>query len=264
MPKIKCVCKECGEDFEAERYRVKNGGGQYCSRQCSMRATGKKYKSSWREGRSKDDPKIVAANKAQSETLKKRHADGDLKTWNDGLTKDTDDRVADYVAKQTVMRNTPGPQKDAWRAALSAGQVKAHADGKYPFTFTKPEQIVWAFLESKKLTVKEYKDRLDSDEDDVWYHNFPVGKFVADFGCEGSKSVIECNGCYVHGHDTTKCKHRTAKYGRTGWGAGNIKKDRRKYSYYERNGWNWALVWECEGENGDFHRVEAYCLSKLG
>ena len=27
---------------------------------------------------------------------------------------------------------------------------------------------------------------------------------------------------------------------------------------YHRHGWKWALVWECEAKNGDFHRLEKY------
>ena len=257
MPMIKCTCLECGKEFELERYRIKHGGGKYCSRQCSCRVTGRKPTKAWNKGKTKDNNKKLQeiGNKISQHKLN-YYKNNEI--WNKGLTKETDERVAAYVEKQTEIRNTEGPAKEAWREAMSKGQVKAHAEGKYPRTFTKLEQKTWDYLESIGLTVKKYKDKSADDEDEIWYHSFPVGKFVADFGCPSKRAVIECNGCYVHRHNPDQCQHRTLKYGHNGWCEDNIKKDRRKISYYKRYDWKWAIVWECEAEQGDFHRIKEY------
>ena len=252
------ICEGCGIEFEIEKWK-KN---RFHSRECGCRFVGKKsHSNSWRKGLSLDDPKMVAATKKQSETLLQLYKDGTIKPWNEGLTAETDERVADYVKKQTDWRNTDSDAKDAWKQAMSKGQVQAHAAGKYPHTFTIPEQLTWAHLESLGYTVKPWADKSDNDPENTWYHQYNFeNAFVPDFACPDLKGVIEVNGCHHHGHDVVKCQHRTAKYKRaeTDYVKDNIKRDRRKYSMYHRHGWKWALVWECEAAQGDFHRIEEY------
>lgn len=259
--KVEKTCNVCGVKYEVHQYRLKKGLGLYCSVRCKMIDWSSKNEV-WNKGLDISDPRVASLSSKHAATMKIRYDAGEIITWNKGLTKDTDERVAIAVVKQTEWRNTDSPEKELWRASLSAGQVKAHAAGKYPKKFTKPEKLTWSYLESLGYIVKHYHEKLDTDSPDTWYHNFPVGKFVADFGCVGKKAVIECNGCYVHHHDVTKCKGRTVKYAvdgnHGGWCKDNIPKDKRKYSYYERNEWKWAIVWECEAVVGDFHRIEKY------
>ena len=109
--------------------------------------------------------------------------------------------------------------------------------------------------------VKPYSEKSDDDEENTWYHQYPFeDTFTPDFACPDLKGIIEVNGCHHHGHDVAKCQHRTAKYKRaeTDYVKDNIKRDRRKYSMYHRHGWKWALVWECEAHDNDFHRIEEY------
>ncbi len=261
IKKDKRICVECGKEFEVESWR-KN---RFHNKECSMRHIGKRsHSNTYRKLLPPDDLKILSANKKQQQTLKKRFADGDLKIWNKDLTKENDERVAKYVKTQTEIRNTEGPDKEAWKAAMSKGQVKAHAAGKYPFKFTKPEKVTWAHLESLGLTVKPYSEKSDDDPENTWYHQYPFfDAFVPDFACPGLRGIIEVDGCMIHGHDLSKCKHRTAKYGWTKIAVGNQKRDRRKHSMYHRKGWKWANVWECEADLGDFHRIEQYLLGEM-
>ncbi len=151
IKKDKRICEACGVEFEVESWR-KN---RFHSRECAMRTIGKRsHSNTWKRGLAKDDPKLIAATAKQSATMKKICEKQGV--WNKGLTKDTDERVAQYVATQTKQRNTDGEWKDNWRKSLSKGQVQAHADGKYPTQFTKPERQTWEYLESIGCTVKSY------------------------------------------------------------------------------------------------------------
>jgi len=252
IKKDKRICEACGVEFEVESWR-KN---RFHSRECAMRTIGKRsHSNSWRKGIAKDDPKNIAAIAKQSVTMKKICEEQGV--WNTGLTKETDERVAQYVATQTKQRNTDGEWKDKWRDSLSKGQVQAHAAGKYPHTFTKPEKLTWVHLESVGHIVKPYSEKSPDDPKNTWYHQYPFEKFVPDFACPDLKGIIEVNGCYHHGH--AKCG--LYKQGSSDHVEDNIKRDRCKYSLYHRRGWNWALVWECEAHSDDFHRIEEYLIN---
>lgn len=249
------ICEECGVEFKIEKWK-KN---RFHSRECGMRHVGKNTKGCWNRGLTKENnDKLADLGNKHSASMLNKYALGDIDTWNKGLTK-TDPRVAKYVQSQTNWRNTPSLAKDAWKKAMSVAQVKAHAAGKYPFTFTKPEKLTWTYLESLGYVIIEFKDKSDSDPPNCWYHQYDFfGAFVPDFVCPDLKYVLEVDGCFIHGHDLNKCKHRTAKYGWTKIAEDNRKRDRRKHSMYYRKGWKWANVWECEAELGDFHRITQY------
>lgn len=255
IKKDKRICEACGVEFEVESWR-KN---RFHSRECAMRTIGKQPTNSWNTGLTKEtNPTLARLADQHAKTMKQRYSDG-METWNKGLTKDTDERVAQYVATQTKQRNTDGEWKDKWRKSLSKGQVKAHAAGKYPFTFTIPEQLTWAHLESTGHTVKAYSDKSDNDLENTWYHQYNFkDAFVPDFACPDLNCIIEVNGCYHHGHDSDKCDGSIYRRGSSDYVENNIKRDRRKYSMYHRHGWKWALVWECEAHDGDFHRLKEY------
>lgn len=252
------VCEECGKIFEVESWR----GKRFCDRKCSMRHTGKHSAEPWNKGLDISDTRIESLSKKQSQTIKSRYDNGEIEIWNKGLTKDTDDRVASAVEKLTKLRNTDGEWKDKWREAMSKGQVKAWGDGKYSNFNTKPELLTKAYLENLGYLVKLYSEKADTDPENTWYQQYPFyDAFVPDFACPDLKMIIEVNGCMIHGHDLNKCQHRTAKYGWTKIAEDNQKRDRRKHSMYNRKGWRWAVVWECEAELGDFHRVQKYLCS---
>lgn len=254
QPEREFICQGCGDSFKAKGWKER----KYCTRQCSMSTIGKRPTNSWTTGLDMSDPKLKSAIDKHAKTLKKRYADGDIETWNKGLTKDTDERVAQYVKSQTTFRNTDSPAKDAWKKALSKGQVQAHAAGKYPHTFTKPEQLTWEYLESLGLTVKAYADKSDDDPINTWYHQYPFEKFVPDFACPDLKCIIEVDGCAYHAHSPDKCQKPEAKYGWTKFANDNAKRDRKKHWFYHSKGWKWANVWECEADAGDFHRIRKY------
>ena len=256
IKKDKRICEACGVEFEVESWR-KN---RFHSRECAMRTIGKRPTNSWNTGLTKEtDPTLARLAKQHSTTMKKICEEQGV--WNKGLTKDTDERVAQYVATQTKQRNTDGEWKEKWRKSMSKGQVQAHAAGKYPHTFTKPEKLTWDHLESLGHTVKSWADKSDNDQINTWYHQYNFeDAFVPDFACPDLKSIIEVNGCYHHGHDSAKCDGSIYKRGSSDYVEDNIKRDRRKYSMYHRHGWKWALVWECEAHAGDFHRIEKYLL----
>ncbi len=174
----KRVCRGCGIQFEVPKWSKK----VYHNRQCSSAVIGKLPTKSWRQGLSSNDPKILQANQKQSRTLKARYKNNEIKPWNDGLTSETDERMRKLNEKLTKMRNTEGPWKDAWREAMSKGQVRAHSEGKYPHTFTKPEHLTWEYLEATGRTVKAYNDRSDDDPPNTWYHQYPFEEsFIPDF-----------------------------------------------------------------------------------
>ena len=251
------ICPVCGIHKEVEAWRK----AKFCSRQCALQEGRKHIDEPWNKGLDKSHPTIAKISSDHSKHMKDKYDSGEIETWNKGLTKDTDDRVAKYVKTQTKIRNTDGPQKDKWRKALAKGQVKAHANGSYDhaYTFTKPEQLTWKHLESLGYTVKACKDRSDSDPSNTWYHQYNFfDAFVPDFACPDLKCVIEVHGCAIHGHDPAKCTHRTSQYGWSKVAKDNLTRDRKKYSMYHRQGWKWAIIWECEAENGDFHRLNKY------
>lgn len=254
VTKDKRTCEGCGVEFEVESWR-KN---RFCGRVCSMRYTGKNHSVSWNTGLTKESNETLDRLAFEhSERMKKRHETEDI--WNKGLTKETDERVAAGVEKLTELRNSDGQWKDDWKKSLSKGQVHAWSQGKYPDKFTKPEQIVWEYLESLGFCVKSYSDKSDDDPTNVWYHQYPFfDTFVPDFASPGLKSIIEVDGCAYHAHDPDKCANLTAKYGWPKFAQDNAKKDRKKHWLYHDKGWKWANVWECEALKGDFHRLCQY------
>jgi hypothetical protein len=250
IKKEKRICVGCGIEFEVERWKKK----RYHNRECSGRATGKLSTIPWNKGLTKDDPRVKASLKKHSETLRKRYITGEIEAWNKGLNKVSDERIAKGAQTQSdTWWNKPEEERNKIKKTLSKSQVQAHASGKYPHCFTQPEKITWEYLESLGYSVKEFKEFDCNDPPNTWYHQFNfMNTFVPDFGCPDLKSVIEVNGCYVHGHYPDKCSiiNAISKFAQT-----NIKRDKQKYSFYHRNGWRWALVWECEARQKDFHRI---------
>ncbi len=248
----KRICVGCGIEFECDAWSDKI----YHDLKCSGHHIGKQSHEPWNKHETKETNAILKKKgKEHSKTMKKKFESG-YETWNKGLTKETDERVAKYVETQTKQRNTEGEWKEQWKDSLRKGQVRAYAAGKYPSKFTKPEKITWAYLESLGFLVKPADEQSDDDQPNTWYHQYNFfDAFNPDFACPDLQAIIEVNGCAVHGHSKEKCSHRTAKYAWPKMAAGNIKRDRRKYSMYHRRGWKWALVWECEADKGDFHRL---------
>jgi hypothetical protein len=257
VKKEKRICIGCGTEFEVEKWREK----VYCTRECSMRIIGQRPTNSWNTGLTKEDnDKLKELGEQHSQWMKDQYESGELEIWNKGLTTETDERMKKLNDHLTKMRNTDGPWKEMWREAMRKGQVNAWANGSYDRAITQPEQIIWDHLESLGYTVKHYQYRNGEDDlDNTWYFQFPfMNAFVPDFAMPKKKWIIEVNGCGVHGHDLDKCVDRCAKYGITKFGEENGKRDRQKYSMYYRNGWKYAVVWQCEADNGDFHRIEEY------
>ncbi len=251
------ICKGCGIKFEVPKWSKKI----YHDRQCSSTAIGQLPTKPWNKGLTKDTDKRLQQNaERHSKYMKEQYDSGKLKVWNKGLTAKTDERMKKLNDHLTKMRNTEGPWKEAWKEAMRKGQVHAWANGSYDRAITKPEQITWDYLEFIGYSVKHYQYRNDEDDlDNTWYFQFPfMNAFVPDFALPKKQWIIEVNGCAVHGHNLDKCTGRYVKYGLNQFALDNAKRDRRKYSMYYRNGWKWALVWQCEADNGDFHRLKEY------
>ena len=256
--KKKAICSECNKEFERDHWRIHCDKPNYCSRQCSCKVTGRKSTQPWNKGLTAyTSSKVKILGDVISAIHKKSYSSGNRTVWNKGLTKETNSSLAQASITMSKTRNTPGPWRDWWKSQMSKGQVKAHAAGKYPHTFTKPEKDTWAYMTSIGLSVKKFEDIDPSDASGTWYHQVPIGEYwVADFACISSKQIVECNGCYIHGHRLDKCEHRTAQYGWSDISKRNRKKDIIKTAAYVKEGWTYALVWECEAERGDFHRVD--------
>lgn len=252
----KRICIGCGIEFEVPKWSKK----VYHNRQCAMKVIGSRsHHNIWNKGLGLDDPRIKASSEKQSQTLKQRYASGELRIWNDGLTAETDERIRKLTDHLTQLRTTPGEWKDRWIESMRKGQVKAWAEGKYNRPITAPEQLTWNYLESLGYPVKWFKDIQPDDPPGTWYFQFPFFEsFVPDFACPDREWIIEVNGCAVHGHDLDKCTLPGAKYGWNKFAEDNAKRDRKKYWLYNDKGWRWALVWQCEAEDGDFHRVLKY------
>ncbi len=248
------ICKGCGINFEVPKWSKKI----YHDRQCSSTIIGRLSNDPWNKGLTKENnERLKQMGEKHSQWLQKQYTSGKLKIWNKGLTVETDERMRKLSDHLTQMRNTEGPWKEAWRESMRKGQVKAHAAGKHPRTFTIPEQLTWNYLESLGYVVKAFSDKSDDDLENTWYHQYNFeDAFVPDFACPDQRCIIEVNGCYHHGHYSSKCNRAIYKRGNSDYVENNIKRDRRKYSMYHRHGWKWALVWECEAHDGDFHRLQ--------
>ena len=69
----------------------------------------------------------------------------------------------------------------------------------------------------------------------------------------GRRKVIFVHGCFWHRHDGCK-RTTTPKTRREFWAdkfAANRKRDAAAVSRLKRTGWEVAIVWECETEDGD-------------
>ena len=69
----------------------------------------------------------------------------------------------------------------------------------------------------------------------------------------GRRKVIFVHGCFWHRHDGCR-RTTTPKTRREFWAnkfAANRKRDAAAVSCLERTGWEVAIVWECETEDGD-------------
>jgi len=250
-PQTTYTCIGCGKDFKASKYAHR----KYCTRECGMSSIGKQSNPTWNTGLTIEDPRVKAMSEKVSKTLKHRYKNNEIKSWNKGLTVETDIRVANYVKTQTQWRNTDSFDKEKWRESMRKGQVKAWAEGKYDCLITSPEQKVWDHLVSLGHNVKWFKDISEDDALNTWYFQFPFkDAFVPDFACPDLQLIIEADGCAIHAHDPQKCD-RNIKYGVTNFGLHNAKRDREKHHLYHKHGWKWANVWQCEAEKNDFHRI---------
>lgn len=250
-----CIAPDCNEKFEVPKWSKKI----YHDKKCSSRHIGSQSNPAWNKGLTKESNEVLKARgERHSKWMKDQYSSGDLKIWNKGLTSKNDERMRKLTEHLTKLRNTDGEWKENWRKNMQASQVKAHAAGKYPKKFTKPERLTWAYLESIGCTVKFYYDKSDDDPVGTWYHQYPFEKFVPDFACPDKKAIIEVDGCAYHWHDPLKCQKPEAKYGWSKFAQNIAKRDRRKHWFYHSRGWKWANVWECETKVGDFHRIKRY------
>jgi len=73
--KTKCICKECGKEFEVFPSQIKKGGGYYCSVLCTCKARSKAYTGSggpgWKGGIS-FEPYGPEFNRALKQAIRKR------------------------------------------------------------------------------------------------------------------------------------------------------------------------------------------------
>jgi hypothetical protein len=257
IPTLEFVCIGCGVKFKATTH---NKERIYCTRECGMKHIGHLPTNPWNKDLTKDsDHRLKQMGANHSKWLKEQYESGELNVWNKGLTAETDERMKALTEHLTILRNTDGDWKEKWRESMRKGQVKAWAEGKYNRPITDPEQKTWNYLESIGYNVKWFRDISDDDFPNTWYFQFPFfDAFVPDFACPDLQCIIEVNGCAVHGHDLAKCNLYGAKYGWTDFAQKNSKRDRQKYSMYHRKEWKWALVWQCEADNKDFHRLHSY------
>lgn len=255
-----CVRPGCGIEFEVRCGSKK----QYHSRECSCKTIGERsHNNIWNKGLSVSTDQRVAENiKKSSITKLKRYRSGEIVAWNKGLTAENDPRMAKLNEHLTKMRNTEGEWKEKWRESMRKGQVKAWSEGKYNRPITSPEQLTWNYLETIGFCVKWFKDSSKEDPKNTWYFQYPFeDAFVPDFACPDLKAVIEVHGCAIHAHDLEKCKMRTSKVAWNDFAQNNRKRDRKKYYLYHKHEWKWAIVWQCEANNGDFHRINKYLLN---
>jgi len=93
------VCKFCKKEVVMRKTKV-NEKRKYCSVQC--RANDIKP---WNFGLTKEtDERIKSASLSQSLTRKQKFVNGEIKLWNFGLTKETDNRVKEAAEKVSFTR----------------------------------------------------------------------------------------------------------------------------------------------------------------
>lgn len=108
---------------------------------------------------------------------------------------------------------------------------------------TKPELLVRKFLFSKGFRYRLNVKTLPGKPDIV------LPKY---------KTIIFINGCFWHGHEN--CKYYVIPKTRTDWWVEKINstkfRDCKAIKELTQLGWNVRVIWTCEINTNDFHRLE--------
>lgn len=238
---IKKDCPVCKRNFTT----FKSQDHDFCSQECYWKDKKGKHASpdtefkkgniSWTKGKHRTKEEIAK----MVETKKKLYAEGKIKSWNKGLTKDTDERVRKLHEKQAkTMR-------------------KLYAEGKI-----KPNS--GTFKKGRKLNEESERKRFENQHmrptrpekllDSLLQQNFPNeykytgdGKVVIngrnpDFlNCNGQKKAILLNGVYWHLTRLQKVNQNLTR--------GEVEINERKP--YDEFGFKLLHIWEDELKNAD-------------
>lgn len=111
--------------------------------------------------------------------------------------------------------------------------------------FTKPEMLVRQYLRSKG----------------VWYRcNVKDLPGRPDIAIKKYRLALNVHGCFWHGHQNCK-KFRLPKTNVDFWKTkieSNIERDERHRRSLSAYGYQYWEVWECELQNGDFTKLDAF------
>ena len=214
-PMIIKKCQICGEQFKVHPYR--EGVAKYCSYECHNKASSplKGIKLGTLET-------IFGVKRAETIRVKLRKSHLGQKPWNQGLTKETDSRVAEYTKKGSKTKR---------RRYLENPELKRE-NRERALKLWKEERYVRKQMIARKVTPNKAELYLDC----VLKQSFPaewsyvgdgkviIGGKCPDFIHNGEKAVIDLFGDYWH----------------------NSSEEESRIEHFKRHGYKCLVIWEHE------------------
>lgn len=182
--------------------------------------------------------------------------------WNKGLSKENHDSLQQTSKKLTgikrskktrdkqseIRKNHPLKARHTQKHSEESKQKMREAtmrrweNGEFSNKKTEIELIVENFLKSNSIN---------------HIYQFGINGFVADFGLEDDKVVIECQGDFFHCNPKTQykeAKHEIQKR--------NIYRDNVKRKIYKDEGWDLIELWESDIQSGKYKDILKCKLKK--
>lgn len=219
------ICENCGNEHDGSY-----GSGRFCSKSCRCKAAAKKVKnrnvprihkrSSYGKWKCEycDDHPIFETRRKLEEHKRKFHPIPKGSSWNKGLTKETDERIANYV-KTSKMQNRYKPWNKGFhlsgehRAKTSASMKKFYKEH--------PELVPYKLHHSSKESYPErYFNDLFAKENIVGFErDYYVDGYYLDYAFVDKKIDFEVDGSqhYVDPKIVEHDKVRTQQLESLGW-----------------------------------------------
>lgn len=178
------------------------------------------------------------------------------KSWNSGLSKDSDARIKKISdeRKGIVFKQTHKNKLKEARAnhPLKARHVTKHTDeSKKKMREATINRWQKGDFNFKKTSIEKKVEQWLLDNKIDFQFQYNIDYFIADFACLNEKILIECQGDFFHCNPHFE-KYKNPKYEVQ---KRNIFRDKIKKEKYKQLGWKLIELWESDINSGEFKNI---------
>lgn len=219
----KYICENCGKEHDGSY-----GSGRFCSKSCRMSFIAKNVKhrnvvhvgerSSYGTWQCKRCNLIFETRAKLTEHNHQFHPIPKGSSWNKGLTKETDERIASYVKKCKDLGHYICPTKGI---SLSEEHRRKTSISMKKFFKEHPDRVPYLLNHSSKESYPEqfFRKAFENEQFPKFTQNKYIKGYFLDFAFEEQKVYIEVDG-EQHYVDTKIVKHdkiRNTSLNKTEW-----------------------------------------------